>query len=121
VARSEPTERARRLGLCIECTAKPVQEGYAKCKRCRQTVKIRWTRRAQARNLRRRIAAAHKRALRAWIEAADLTIPPPQPPEYVPPKWYYVNRRQKYTKKSDYWKKPYVYRPRPLPTPPQVC
>ena len=113
--------RAKRLGLCLECCAKPVEEGRALCKRCRQTVRIRQRRQRDTRNLTRRIASHHKKALRAWIEAGDLTIPPPQPPEYVPPMWYWVNRINKYTKRSAYWKKPYVYRPRHLPKTPAVC
>lgn len=105
-------ERARRLGLCVECTNLPAREGQSRCVRCAETHRLRDRRLAASRNLKRRLGRAHLRALRAWA-LAPAGSPIPEPPTWVPPSLWWVARKRRWHRRTP--KKPYRYTPRALP------
>lgn len=118
------TTRARLLGQCIECKARPNLEGFTKCTRCRASIAIRYAKDRNALNLRRRLRKANRRLLQQWVRcrivAEDCGEPPPPPPQlftYIEPKWGRFNRLREYRRRRPKTGKRYKYSPRPLPKP----
>ena len=113
-------ERAKRLGLCVECCSKPTLPGKLWCKRCTRSNTAKRQAYKRRRGLLRRLAYAHTKLLATYgraIVAAQLagapTPPPPTLPEWIPPAYYWLDRHQPYTRRTP--RARYKYKPRPLP------
>ena len=110
-------ERAKRLGLCIECVYNAVEPGVFKCRRCVRTRRLGYARRKDAQNLKRRLARANAALLQEWgrqLLLASLagTPPPPQPAPVTwrEPYWYYIDRLNPYQRRKPLGR--YKYKPR---------
>lgn len=118
--------RARQLGLCIECTHKPVEEGFTKCPQCRHMERRSWQRRRDRVNLAARLRKQNAKQLITWLRAclaaelAGQALPArPEPLTWVDPRWCVWDRlRPKPRRRRGRPSKYYKYTPRALPKPP---
>lgn len=116
------TTRARLLGLCIECKARPNLEGFTKCARCRASIALRYQQNRNAINRQRRLRKANALLLKQWVRCRIVAEdcgepPPPRPPliTNIEPRWYSFNRWYKKPRRRKKSEKQYKYCPRPLP------
>lgn len=122
MARAEPVARARRLGLCIECTHLPVAEGRNYCPRCLETRSLRWKRRAEKLNAYKRVRDTNRKLLAAYGREVQFALdhgleapPPPVLVTFVPKPWGRMWRLIRKPKKIRRGR--YKYTPKPLPKP----